>query len=68
MLLDGVKAEFPEGWALMRASVTEPAFTLRFEGNSKADMLAVARRFLDGVGEVGDAIWEEVMRHSDSTP
>lgn len=65
VLIDGVKAEFPEGWALMRASVTEPAFTLRFEGNTQADMLAVARRFLDGVGEVGDAIWQEVARHSD---
>jgi phosphomannomutase/phosphoglucomutase len=68
VLLDGVKAEFPEGWALMRASVTEPAFTLRFEGNTKDDMLAVARRFLDGVGEVSDAIWQEVIRHSDRNP
>jgi phosphomannomutase/phosphoglucomutase len=68
VLLDGVKAEFPEGWALMRASVTEPAFTLRFEGNTQADMLAVARRFLDGVEEVGDAIWQEVVRHSDRNP
>ncbi len=61
ILIDGVKAEYDEGWALMRASVTEPAFTFRFEGNTKPDMLSVARRFLSGLGELGDEVWNRVI-------
>jgi len=31
-LLDGVRIQFEDGWALVRESVTEPKITLRFEG------------------------------------
>jgi len=61
VLVDGVRAEYDEGWALMRASVTEPALTFRFEGNTQSDMLNVAQRFLAGVGEVGGKVWERVI-------
>jgi len=37
--VDGVRVDFEDGWALVRASVTEPALTFRFEGAS-ADALA----------------------------
>ena len=33
-LIDGVRIEFPDGWGMIRASVTEPLFTLRFEAKS----------------------------------
>ena len=36
--LDGVRVEFPRGWALARISVTEPLITLRFEGHSVEDL------------------------------
>lgn len=32
--IDGVRIEFHDGWGMIRASVTEPLFTLRFEGKS----------------------------------
>ncbi len=32
IFLDGVRAEFSDGWGLARQSVTEPLLTLRFEG------------------------------------
>ena len=32
--LDGVRLSFPEGWALCRASNTQPVIVLRFEANS----------------------------------
>jgi phosphomannomutase/phosphoglucomutase len=35
---DGVRIEFERGWALCRMSVTEPVLTLRFEGDTPADM------------------------------
>jgi phosphomannomutase/phosphoglucomutase len=62
VLVDGVKAEYEEGWALMRASVTEPAFTFRFEGNTKADMLKVAERFLAGIGSLGKEVWLKILQ------
>jgi phosphomannomutase / phosphoglucomutase len=33
--IDGVRLEFEDGWAMIRASVTEPLFTLRFEAKSQ---------------------------------
>ncbi|OGP88983.1 MAG: hypothetical protein A2156_04885 [Deltaproteobacteria bacterium RBG_16_48_10] len=61
VLVDGVKAEYDEGWALMRASVTEPAFTFRFEGNTRSDMLNIVQRFLSGLGNLGSEVWERIL-------
>ncbi len=33
--IDGVRAEFPDGWGLVRASNTQPALVLRFEAESE---------------------------------
>ena len=63
ILVDGVKAEYDHGWALMRASVTEPAFTFRFEGNTRSDMLDVAKKFLSGLGELGSDVWKRVLAY-----
>lgn len=62
VLVDGVKAEYPAGWALVRASVTESAFTFRFEGNTRKDMLSVAESFLGGLGELGERVRLELER------
>ena len=67
VLVDGVKAEFDRGWALIRASVTEPAFTFRFEGNTLPDMLAIAERFLDGLGDLGAQVWKQVLAYKNKT-
>ena len=66
VLVDGVKAEYKDGWALMRASVTEPAFTFRFEGNTKTEMLNVAKRFLSGLGPLGDEVWKKILDRESS--
>jgi phosphomannomutase/phosphoglucomutase len=66
VLIDGVKAEYAEGWALIRASVTESAFTFRFEGNTKTDMLSVAQRFLSGLGKLGDEVWDKILAYEAS--
>jgi phosphomannomutase len=44
--IDGVKAHYPGGWALARASVTEPAITMRFEGVDQEELRAAIERFL----------------------
>ena len=37
--IDGVRVVFPTGWALVRASNTEPALTYRFESTKSAEDL-----------------------------
>lgn len=63
LLLDGVKAHYADGWALMRASVTEPALTFRFEGDTRQAARAVAERFLRDLGAIRDAVWSELQRY-----
>ena len=33
-LIDGVRVEFSDGWGMIRSSVTQPLFTLRFEAHN----------------------------------
>ena len=42
--LDGVRIQFPHGWALARISVTEPLITLRFEAQTDADLKKIQAR------------------------
>lgn len=39
--LDGVRIQFPHGWALARISVTEPLITLRFEAHSAEELARI---------------------------
>jgi len=39
--IDGVRATFPKGWALVRASNTQAVLVLRFEAETKADLEAI---------------------------
>jgi phosphomannomutase/phosphoglucomutase len=39
--IDGVRATFPKGWALVRASNTQAVLVLRFEAETKADLDAI---------------------------
>jgi phosphomannomutase/phosphoglucomutase len=54
VFVDGVRITFAHGWALVRASNTEPALILRFEAD-RTDMLeryqACIERLLQGVAE-----------------
>lgn len=46
--VDGVRADFAEGWGLARVSVTEPVITLRFETRESDDLRPLMERFLAG--------------------
>lgn len=46
--LDGVRVEYPEGWALARVSITEPRITFRFEADSAETLPELVDRFLQG--------------------
>ena len=39
--IDGVRAVFPKGWGLVRASNTQAVIVLRFEADTEADLAAI---------------------------
>jgi phosphomannomutase/phosphoglucomutase len=51
--IDGVRISFDEGWALLRASNTQPVIVLRAEGNSEAGLTAIERRMEEFLGARG---------------
>jgi phosphomannomutase/phosphoglucomutase len=58
--LDGVRAEYDDGWALARASITEPAITFRFEGRDHIHLHELATRFLAATPELRDRVMEMI--------
>jgi phosphomannomutase len=44
-LLDGIRVSFPEGWALARASNTQPVLVLRFEASTENGLHAIRSQF-----------------------
>jgi len=58
--LDGVRAQYDDGWALVRGSITEPVITLRFEGRDTDSLHAVAERFLQGAPELKEIVMERL--------
>jgi phosphomannomutase/phosphoglucomutase len=43
--IDGLRADFPDGWGLLRASNTTPVLVLRFEGNDTAALERIKTLF-----------------------
>jgi phosphomannomutase/phosphoglucomutase len=43
LTIDGIRINFPDGWALVRASNTNPYLTVRMEGQSKQALKEIAR-------------------------
>lgn len=60
--VDGIRIEFPDGWALVRSSVTEPALTFRFEASTLDALDLLVRDFCDRVAGVGEVLWEKYQR------
>ncbi|PJF22343.1 MAG: phosphomannomutase [Phototrophicales bacterium] len=43
--VDGARANFEDGWGLIRASNTQPAITLRFEAHTSQNLVANMKKF-----------------------
>ncbi len=43
--IDGVRADWPDGWGLVRASNTTPVLVLRFDADSEAALERIKQRF-----------------------
>jgi len=54
--IDGLRVNFKNGWGLIRASNTTPKLVLRFEGNSKEDLLNIKKGFLDELSRISPDI------------
>ncbi|MGC8832973.1 MAG: phosphomannomutase/phosphoglucomutase [Armatimonadota bacterium] len=61
-LLDGLRVVYPEGWALFRPSVTEPAVTLRFETRRPEDLRVVVQRFLAPTPELQQRVFDALEK------
>ena len=57
--IDGVRLVFPDGWALVRASNTQPVLVLRFEAESRERLDAIRRMveepLAEWIAEMGNA-------------
>lgn len=45
LTLDGLRADFADGWGLVRASNTTPSLVMRFEGDSEAALRRIQEQF-----------------------
>lgn len=43
--IDGARANFPDGWGLVRASNTQPAITMRFEARTRPQIVEYMKQF-----------------------
>jgi phosphomannomutase / phosphoglucomutase len=50
--IDGIRVEFPEGWGLIRKSITEPCVTLRFEAKDRKGLEKIIDAFLALLPEI----------------
>ena len=53
--IDGVRVGFPAGWALLRASNTQPVVVLRAEGETESDLAAIQAELEEFLKEQGIA-------------
>ena len=59
--LDGVRVEFPDGWALVRNSVTEAAVSFRFEAAAWNGLAELVWTFCETLPEIGNALWSRFL-------
>lgn len=59
--IDGVRIDFEDGWGMIRASVTEPLFTLRFEAKTQPRLRAIAGRILQALPDDVQAAVKEKL-------
>lgn len=50
--IDGVRVNFVDGWALVRASNTGPNITMRFEANKKGRLKEIQKEFTNIVNDI----------------
>ncbi|MFV0278325.1 MAG: phosphomannomutase/phosphoglucomutase, partial [Parahaliea sp.] len=54
--IDGIRVDFNTGWGLIRASNTEAAITVRFEGDSEEHLNEIMVLFRGQLGKIAPAL------------
>lgn len=61
--IDGVRLEFDDGWGMIRSSVTEPIFTLRFEAKTRERLWEIQKILVAALPEsIREAVEREMER------
>ena len=60
--IDGVRIDTPEGWILVRPSVTEAALTFRFEGRDHESLENLVHRFCSSSPDFGEELRAKFMQ------
>ena len=47
--IDGIRADFPDGWGLIRPSNTTPSLIIRFEADDEAALRRIQQQFRDAI-------------------
>jgi len=63
--IDGIRIDWLEGWGLVRKSVTEPMFTLRFEANQKENLFEIVHRFLYALPDVEQEVLSRLKNNNE---
>ena len=63
--IDGVRIDFADGWAMIRSSVTEPLFTLRFEAKSSERLEEISMILTDALPDKIKTAVLKVLPQSD---
>ena len=55
-LIDGLRADWPDGWGLVRASNTTPVLVVRFEANDEQAIERIKRAFREQLLEINEGL------------
>ena len=50
--IDGLRVNFDNGWGLLRASNTTPMLVMRFEGNTKENLIKIKNKFIKELSRI----------------
>ena len=54
--IDGIRADYPYGWGLLRASNTTPSLVARFEADSESQLLNIKKEFKQQILKIDSEI------------
>jgi len=64
--VDGARAQFPNGWGLVRASNTQPAITLRFEAHTAEQIVEYMHKFDEQLKQYPEIDREKLLAQIDA--
>ena len=54
--IDGLRADFKNGWGLIRASNTTPCLVMRFEANTENELKVIQNNFINEIKKIDSTL------------